>query len=246
MFDLGGRMMALLCAALCWAPLTARAQGPELYGYVDGMGVAHFATEAVDSRYAPVLRSRDDEVGRVPGKTMVRSSLLTWLEFAPEVKAMQGVLRDAERATGVDLELLQAMIAVESGFKTDLVSPKGAIGLMQITPDTGNRYATKAEVAAQPVEQRLRDPRMNVMTGARMLADLTQRFGGVDAAIAAWNAGEGRVRRAGGKVPNIAETRAHVHLVLELYWSLLQQRQHRLATTLNLVPTDLAKPLAQR
>jgi hypothetical protein len=241
------RSLAWALLGLCLlAPLAARAAGAELYGYVDGRGVAHFASEALDSRYAPVLRERDDEVGRVPGKTMARSSLLTWLEFAPEVKAMQGVLRDAERATGVDLELLQAIIAVESGYKNDLVSPRGAIGLMQITPDTGKRYATKAEAAAQPVEQRLRDPRQNVMTGARMLADLTRRFGAVDAAIAAWNAGEGRVRRAGGKVPQIAETQAHVHLVLELYWSLLQQRQHRLATTLNLATQTFATPVAAR
>jgi soluble lytic murein transglycosylase-like protein len=246
MSELLGRWSALVLVGLLMTPLLSRAQGPELYGYVDGLGVAHFANEALDSRYSPVLRQPGDEVGRVPGKTMVRSSLLTWLEFAPEVKAMQGVLRDAERATGVDMELLQAMIAVESGFKPDLVSPKGAIGLMQITPDTGNRYATKAEAAAQPVAQRLRDPRLNVMTGARMLADLTRRFGAVDAAIAAWNAGEGRVRRAGGKVPNIAETQAHVQLVLELYWSLLQQRQHRLATTLNVVSNDLATPLSLR
>jgi hypothetical protein len=67
------------------------------------------------------------------------------------------------------------------------------------------------------------DARLNVLTGARMLADLTRRYGGIDVALAAWNAGEGAVRRAGGRMPDIAETEAHVHLVLELYWALLQR-----------------------
>lgn len=208
----------------------------ELWGYVDGAGVAHFSHEEVDSRYSPVLRQPHHEAGKVPGKTMVRASLLTWLEFAPEVKAMQPVLREAERATGVDAELLKAIIAVESGYRLDLVSPRGAVGLMQVTPVAGNRYASKAEQAARPVEVRLRDPRHNVMVGARMLADLTRRFGSVDVALAAWNAGEGNVRRHGGQIPPFDETRAHVHMVLELYWALLQQRQQGNAHELKMVP----------
>jgi soluble lytic murein transglycosylase-like protein len=87
---------------------------------------------------------------------------------------------------------------------------------MQITSDTAQRYAGSAEA-------NLLDPRTNVRIGARMLADLMKRFGRIDAALAAWNAGEGAVRRAGGKMPAIDETQAHVHLVLELYWALLQR-----------------------
>jgi soluble lytic murein transglycosylase-like protein len=71
------------------------------------------------------------------------------------------------------------------------------------------------------------DARTNVFTGARMLADLTRRYGGIDIALAAWNAGEGTVRKAGGHMPEIAETEAHVHLVLELYWALLQRKLPR-------------------
>ena len=63
-----------------------------------------------------------------------------------------------------------------------------------------------------------------------MLADLTRRFGRIDVALAAWNAGEGTVRRYGGKMPPIDETQAHVQLVLELYWALLQNSQVRRAT----------------
>ena len=78
-----------------------------------------------------------------------------------------------------------------------------------------------------PAAERMLDARTNVFTGARMLADLTRRYGGIDIALAAWNAGEGTVRRAGGQMPDIAETEAHVHMVLELYWALLQRELPR-------------------
>jgi soluble lytic murein transglycosylase-like protein len=225
----------------------------ELWAYVDGQGVAHFADRALDSRYTPVLRSareateRGEAVGEhVPGKTMARSSLLTWLEFAPEAKAVQPWLREAEEATGVDAELLKALIAVESGFRADRVSPRGAVGLMQIAPATAERYLTREELAGRPVDEHLHDPRSNVLVGARLLADLWRRLGSIDKALAAWNAGEARVRRAGGALPAIPETRAHVQMVLELYWALLQQRQLGHARDLRLAgPDGGAAPVAR-
>jgi Transglycosylase SLT domain len=211
--------------------LNASAQAP-LYGYVDGRGVAHLAPQAVDPRYEPLLRERGDDRIRVPGKSIDRASLLTWLEFAPEVKALMPLMRQAAQTNGLDVELLKALIAVESGFRPQQVSPAGAIGLMQLMPAAGERYATRGERASAGVETLLRDPRHNLAIGSRMLADLWRRTGSIDAALAAWNAGEGRVRRAGNRVPDIAETRAHVHLVLELYWSMLQHSQAQRAHSL--------------
>lgn len=240
-------MRLALLALLLSVAFLAQAAGNEVWGYVDGAGVAHVADHAVDSRYTLVLRGHEtSETDRVPGKTMTRSKLLTWLEFAPEVKAAQPWLREAELATGVDAELLKAVITVESGYKADSVSPKGAVGLMQITPDTASRYLTRAETAARPVDEHLRDARSNILIGARMLADLSRRFGGMHLALAAWNAGEGRVRRSGGQMPEIAETRSHVHMVLELYWALLQQRQLGRARELRLAgPVIGTQPDAQ-
>ena len=205
----------------------------ELWGYVDGAGVAHVAPAQLDSRYRLVLADRP-VVGagaspRVPGKTDRTAGLLTWLEIAPEVRVLQPLLRQAARDSGVDIELLKAIITVESGFNARAVSPRGAVGLMQITAETADRYATPAE-RQRPAAQRLLEPRTNVLTGARMLADLTRRFGSLDLALAAWNAGEGTLRKHGGKMPPIDETRAHVHLVLELYWALLQNSHSRNAT----------------
>jgi soluble lytic murein transglycosylase-like protein len=230
------RWSAWLLAACLASGLTAPAHA-DLWGYIDGNGVAHVAKLQVDSRYrlilpaATTLDSRRQ--GRVPGKTHAASSLLTWLEYAPEVRAQQPWMREAASEHGVDVELLKAVIAVESGFDARAVSPKGALGLMQIMPATGDHYATRAE-AARPAHERLLDPRTNIHTGARMLADLTRRLGRTDLALAAWNAGEGRVRRHGGQVPPYEETRAHVHLVLEIYWALLQRSQVARATQLRL------------
>ncbi|MFG6414034.1 lytic transglycosylase domain-containing protein [Roseateles sp. DC23W] len=217
------RWFAMLLLALA---LPARA---ELWGYVDAAGVAHFASRKLDARFAPVLGSGTD-VLRVPGKTDTGATMLAWLDIAPEVKAVQPWVREAARQHGVDADLLKAIIAVESSYQKDAVSPRGAMGLMQITPETAARYATPADAS------RLTDPRINIHTGARMLADLIRRFRSIDVALAAWNAGEGRVRRAGNRMPEIEETQAHVHLVLELYWALLQQSQPARAQRLTLHP----------
>jgi hypothetical protein len=204
----------------------------ELWGYVDGAGVAHVSPQQVDQRYHLVLGNAAGGDTRVPGKSDGAGGLLTWLEFAPEVKSLQAILREAAQAHGVDIELLKAIIAVESGFDADAVSPRGAVGLMQIRPLGTTREARTSEAA------RLLDPRHNILTGARMLSQLMGRFGRVDVALAAWNAGTGTVMKHGGGMPPIAETQAHVHLVLELYWALLQNKLPRGAKELQMHGAD--------
>jgi soluble lytic murein transglycosylase-like protein len=227
----------------CWrgllaaAALLAVAAGPAqaaLWGYVDGAGVAHFASRGIDGRYQLVFGDELRTALRVPGKSDGAASLLSWLEIAPELRVVKPLLREAARLHGVDVELIQAVIAVESGFNSQAVSPRGAVGLMQLLPDAADRYASAGE-RLRPAAERLLDPRVNVLTGARMLADLTRRFGQLDLALAAWNAGEGTVRRAGNALPPIDETRAHVHLVMELYWALLQRSQTRRATSVKML-----------
>ena len=212
------RAAALLAAAL----LAAAGARAELWGYVDGHGVAHLSTRPHDSRYRPVQSDAPTPPGRVPGKRDSAEALLRWMEIAPEAKAVAPWIREAARAHGLDAELLTALIAVESRFRPDAVSPAGAIGLMQITVPSAERYATAAQ-RRRPAGQRLLDARTNIDTGARMLADLVRRHDRLELALAAWNAGEGSVRRAGG-LPRFAETRGHVQMVLELYWALLQNR----------------------
>jgi len=216
----------------------------ELWGYVDGDRVAHFSGSRLDSRFQAVISDTADPL-KVPGKTDGGGPLLTWLDFAPEVLAVQPYVQEAARSNGVDAELLEAVIAVESGYRRDAVSPRGAAGLMQISTVAAQRYATPRE-AQRPALDLLLDPRSNVQIGARMLADLIRRFGHVDAALAAWNAGEGAVRRAGGKMPPIDETQAHVHMVLELYWALLQRSLPALAQQMKIEPAEHRVRAAER
>lgn len=150
---------------------------------------------------------------------------LARVDASPTVHALQPVLREAAKTTGVDPLLLKAVIAVESGFNPQAMSEQGALGLMQIMPDTAERYASAAE-RQRPVMQRMLEPRTNILTGARMLADLSRRFERIDHVLAAWNAGEGNVRKHGG-MPPIDQTRQHALQVLELYWSMLQQQQRQ-------------------
>jgi soluble lytic murein transglycosylase-like protein len=225
------RLRLLCCAVAAVSGLAGSPARAELWGYVDGAGVAHVATRQVDGRYLPLLANPSV---RVPGKKS-GARLLTWLEISPEVKVLQPVLREAAAATGVDAELLKALITVESGFNAAAVSPKGALGLMQVMPATADRYATRDE-ARQPAEVRMLDPRVNIHTGARLLAHLVRRYGRVDLALAAWNAGEGAVQRHGNALPPYAETQAHVHMVLELYWALMQRNLPRTQLRLHAAP----------
>lgn len=206
-----------------------------LWGYVDGHGVAHFADNPLDSRYRLIHADGatpppDD---KVPGKATSPASLLTWLEIAPEVRRVLPWVRDAAQRHAVDSELLLALIAVESGFDPKALSPRGAVGLMQLMPTTAAPFLRRG-LDLREVARQLADPRTNIGVGARLMAELLRRHRRIDLALAAWSAGDGAVRRSGGGLPAIDETRAHVQQVLELYWALLQRRQARGAQQIEL------------
>lgn len=120
----------------------------------------------------------------------------------PEIEPL---LAAAAARHGVPLALLRAVVAVESGFRPLVVSPAGAQGLMQLMPATARDMGVKDPF----------DPADNVNGGARYLAFLLKHFGDEELAVAAYNAGPGRVARA-GRVPDIPETRAYVKNVLAL------------------------------
>jgi soluble lytic murein transglycosylase-like protein len=115
-------------------------------------------------------------------------------------------IRRASIRHGVDALLLAAVIEVESRFRPEAVSHRGAVGLMQILPATAGLSA-----------EELANPSANVDRGARYLHRLLERFGGdLELALAAYNAGPTNVRRYGG-VPPFAETNAYVEKVLRVY-----------------------------
>ena len=213
-------VLAMVAATTWLAPARA-----EVWGYVDGKGVAHFAAEQLDERYELFFRggeSFDTAAGvqtprAVAVPTRSASKLLAYFDISPSYKRVKHHLREASREQGIDFELLQALIATESGFDAAAVSPKGAVGLMQIMPATAQRYGVAPDKKA-PVAQKLADPRINIRTGARYLRDLIRMFPGrLELALAAYNAGEGAVQRAGNRIPNYRETQNYVKTVMQLY-----------------------------
>jgi soluble lytic murein transglycosylase-like protein len=211
-------------AALALAAALAPAAHAEVWGYVDARGVAHFAAEKLDERYQLFFRggeSFDTSQGvgtpRAVAVPTVQHKLLAYFEISPGFKQVKHHLREAASQHGVDYELLQAVIATESGFDAQAVSPKGALGLMQVIPATAARYGVTGD-RKTPIEKKLFDPRTNIRTGARYLADLIRMFAGnLELAVAAYNAGENAVQRAGNKVPNYRETQNYVKTVMQLY-----------------------------
>jgi soluble lytic murein transglycosylase-like protein len=105
---------------------------------------------------------------------------------------------------GVDAKLVRAVIQVESAYRRNARSPKGAVGLMQLMPATGRQYTAKS----------LYDPESNIEAGIKHLKGLLERFP-LALALAAYNAGEGAVQRFRG-VPPYPETRDYVSRILKL------------------------------
>jgi soluble lytic murein transglycosylase-like protein len=111
----------------------------------------------------------------------------------------------AARRHHLDPELVRAVVSVESGFRPDAVSPKGAQGLMQLMPATARSLGVKDAF----------DPADNVDGGVRYLRALIDRYDGdVKRALAAYNAGIGAVARHGG-IPPYPETLVYVSKVLQ-------------------------------
>ena len=213
----------LLGLLLCLAQQSARA---DLWAHVDERGVTHFAAEQLDSRYQLFFRGNHfDSTRDMPSSDSPTPSslpaggarLLAFFDIAPDYKRVKHHLRAASSQHGVDYELLQAVIATESGFDATAVSPKGAVGLMQVLPTTASRFGVTAD-KKRTVEQKLTDPAVNVPAGTRYLRYLLDLFPGrIDLALAAYNAGEGAVQRAGNRIPAYKETQNYVRTVMGLY-----------------------------
>ncbi len=115
------------------------------------------------------------------------------------------LINEVAAETKIAPALLHAVIATESRYNTDALSPRGAIGLMQLMPDTALRFG-----APDPY-----NPRDNVLAGANYLKFLLKLFGNdMELVLAAYNAGHNAVLRAGNRIPEYPETQAYVPKVM--------------------------------
>lgn len=197
-----------------------------LYVYVDEMGVPHYSLQQIDERYqlfanaGPALDSdiklavgmpdtnlgSFDAYGYGGASATVQRRLLN----SPNLARFEATIRKHANTHGVDVNLVKAVMAAESGFNSSAISPKNAMGLMQVIPPTAARYGVSAE--------QLMNPERNIYAGVRYLRDLSRMFQGrPDLIIAAYNAGEGAVYKYNRRIPPYAETQNYVRTVMQYY-----------------------------
>jgi hypothetical protein len=186
------------------APAGARPGGPSAdeARVLDDLAVWVFDDEAEDDLAEAVLdRQLGFELFRSYADADVREALVRTLPHG------ELLWRTGQR-WGVDPLLLAAMVETESGFNAEAVSQQGALGLMQVLPETADLFRPVAD----PI-----DPAVNVEVGARYLLSQLENFDGdLPLALAAYNAGPGNVIRFAG-IPPFRETRRYVRRVLANY-----------------------------
>jgi soluble lytic murein transglycosylase-like protein len=197
----------------------------DLWAYVDDQGRSHVANRQIDARYKLFFKGRTtlDAPGEsAAARARATEALAGTALYRRATNPANGerfspLIDSSAKANGLDPALVKAVIAVESGFDPRAVSDRGAVGLMQVLPDTGERYGITAD-ARRSIADKLLDPAMNLRIGTRYLRDLLARYADdVSLALAAYNAGEGRVASHDNTVPPFAETRDYVKLVQQVY-----------------------------
>jgi len=179
----------LLAAATTFVAL--RPAFADVFVYKDGNGVLTFTNVPNHSGYKRVLREGNGPSAVGAGRTT----------------AYEDVIRSISGRYSMDVDLVRAVIRAESDFNSTARSHKGAMGLMQLMPDTARLH--NVADAFNPMD--------NVEGGVRHLKMLLERYqGNLELSLAAYNAGSGAVEKHGG-IPPFAETREYVRRVLRFY-----------------------------
>lgn len=197
----GKKSLHLHGLLLCLCGIANQAHG-DIYMFTDESGTPNFSNVPTDERYVLTLRT---EPANEPAKfALPRSNGFNRMQqklLAPKIISAASVWQ-------LDPALLKAVIATESGYMANAVSNKGAMGLMQLMPQTALFYGV-----SDPF-----DPEQNILAGAQHLSILLKRFNNdLHLALAAYNSGEANVVKYGVRIPPFRETRAYVPKVMGLY-----------------------------
>lgn len=189
------RVLLFLGIILSCAQIIPRYAEADIYRYEDEEGIVHFTDAPTDKRFKVFLRDLKKD-----------KELRTKLKYASSVNPAEyeQLIKTCSVKYGVNPCLVKAVIHAESGYNPNALSSKGASGLMQLMPAT----AKSLKVADRF------NPKDNVEGGVKYLRFLLDTFkGDVSLAVAAYNAGLGKVAKYGG-IPPYNETRTYVDRVL--------------------------------
>lgn len=189
---------AVICSLFFFMAIRNASAGP-IYVYKEKDGTVRFTTKPPSSGVsAKVFTAKRGGFSYYHGMRGRSSRIFP--------HSYNAIIQSACKLHAVDESLVKAVIHTESGFNPRAVSPKGALGLMQLMPSTARLYGVKRPF----------DPIDNVSAGVKHLALLLQKYdGNLTFTLAAYNAGEEAVRKFAG-VPPYRETQEYIRRVLHL------------------------------
>lgn len=203
LFVLKSRYATALRAAVLLVPvcLLATSAHADVYKYVDKHGRTVFTDKPANDNYVRLVRTWKGWIEQP-------KTAMTTEQFKANMAKYEPAVEIAAQRYNIPKSLLHAVITAESSYNPGAVSRTGAVGLMQLMPETAKRYGVKDR----------RDPYENIHGGTRYLKDLMDMFkNDLTLVLAAYNAGENAVKQYGYKVPPYPETQNYVRKVKEYY-----------------------------
>ena len=207
MVDFKKLLPLVLCSALLMG--SSGLVQAEIWGYVDDSGEVHLANKKLNDRYQLFTRSGEiSDAVIAPGSANGLPKVAAPRANKALAENYRAIIQEVAQQHRIDPALLHAIITVESGYAPGAVSNKGAVGLMQVMPATGERFGITA----------LGNPKANITAGAKYLKFLMALFKqDLPLVLAAYNAGEGAVQQYRNRIPPYPETQNYVAKVLAVY-----------------------------
>lgn len=192
--------IAVLIGVISFLSTCAFAESDDVYMSQEPDGTPRFSSQPYDGSYTLYIKG-DSPPAKAKVSSIHSGTKRNRMEMDP-------LIRSSSNKHGLDPDLVRAVVEVESAYNPIALSPKGAMGPMQLIPATAARYGV-----TDPG-----DPQQNIDGGVRYLKDLLAAYGGnVALALAAYNSGERAVFRHGSRIPPFRETMIYVPNVLARY-----------------------------
>lgn len=191
-------------AAFFASGILVSAANADVYKYVDSKGRIFLTDRPPHPGYQLVIKSIHDTTNsRVDYKNKEKNRQ----RFSDKIAT-------TAKRHGLPGGLIHAVVSIESAYDPNAVSRKGAVGLMQLMPETARRFGVTNR----------RDPSANLSAGTQYLKQLLQRFdNNLELALAGYNAGENAVEKYGNQIPPFEETQSYVRKVIKMYHEYAEQ-----------------------